>query len=107
MSVEVNTPNHRQQLVGIELLPGDEAEAVLAAAEETNEEIVVERNAAVLIVQGRGRLHIDPALVREHLGRDDWAADDLQVIMASYFGFITQIDEDGIVLEWLGKGEGN
>lgn len=97
----------RRALVGIELLPGDEAEAVLAAAEETNDEVVVERNAAVTMVQARGRLHIDPARVREQLGRDDWGSDDLQVIMSSYFGFITQMDDEGIVLEWLGKQEGS
>ncbi|MGH8998302.1 MAG: MmoB/DmpM family protein [Acidimicrobiia bacterium] len=102
-----DTTKHREALVGIELLPGDEAEAVLAAAEETNDEVVVDRNAAVVMVQGRGRLHIELALVRAHLGRDDWSADDLQVIMASYFGFITQWDEDAVVLEWLGKDEGN
>jgi hypothetical protein len=42
-------------------------------------------------------------VVREHLGRDDWAGTDIQVIMASYFGFIRQLDDERIVLEWLRK----
>ena len=34
------------------------------------------------------------------LGRD-WGVDDLQVIMASYFGFISRWEPDGVVLEWM------
>jgi hypothetical protein len=89
------------QLVGVELLPGDEAEAVVLAAEAATEGVIVDRNAAVVIVSAPGRLEIEPALVREHLGRDDWAGPDIQVIMSSYFGFITQLDDERIVLEWL------
>ena len=93
-------------LVGVELTLGDEAEAIAEAVSEVDPNAVVTRLPAVIVVESPGRLEIDPARVREHLGRD-WGVDDLQVIMASYFGFITQIDEDGIVLEWLGKAEGN
>jgi MmoB/DmpM family len=88
-------------LVGIELLPGDEAEAVALAAQEAQDTVVVDRNAAVVIVSAPGRLEIEPAAVRAHLGRDDWAGPDIQVIMASYFGFISQLDDERIVLEWL------
>ncbi|HEX3825873.1 MAG TPA: MmoB/DmpM family protein [Sporichthyaceae bacterium] len=90
-------------LVGIELMPGDEAEAVVLAAQEAQDTVVIDRNAAVVIVSAPGRLEIEPAVVREHLGRDDWAGPDIQVIMASYFGFIKQLDDERIVLEWLRK----
>ena len=90
-------------LVGMELLPGDEAEAVVEAALESQDDVVIDRNAAVVIVSAPGRLEIDPAVVREHLGRDDWAGPDIQVIMSSYFGFISQLDDERIVLEWLRK----
>ncbi|MGQ0843791.1 MAG: MmoB/DmpM family protein [Sporichthyaceae bacterium] len=93
-------------LVGVELMHGDEAEAVLLAAQEAQDTVVVDRNAAVLIVSAPGRLEIDPAVVREHLGRDDWAGPDLQVIMASYFGFIRQLDDERIILEWMRKDGG-
>ena len=92
------------QLVGVELLPGAEAEAIVEAAHEAQDDVIVERNAAVVIVSAPGRLEIEPAAVRAHLGRDDWAGPDIQVIMASYFGFITQLDDERIVLEWLTKG---
>lgn len=94
----------RAQLVGIELMPGPEAEAVVEAAREDNPDVIIEQNAAVIMVSAPGRLVIDPAVVRAHLGHDDWAGPDIQVIMASYFGFISQLDEDRIVLEWLSKG---
>jgi phenol/toluene 2-monooxygenase (NADH) P2/A2 len=88
-------------LVGVELLPGAEAEAIVEAAQEEQDDLVVTRNAAVVIVSAPNRLEIDPAKVREHLGRDDWSGPDIQVIMASYFGFITQLDDERITLEWL------
>jgi phenol hydroxylase P2 protein len=90
-------------LVGMELMLGDEAEAIVEAAYESQDNIVVDRNAAVVIVSAPGRLEIDPAVVRGHLGRDDWEGPDIQVIMASYFGFIKQLDDERIVLEWMRK----
>lgn len=100
------TETSTMPLVGMELMPGDEAEAIVEAAHELQDNIVVDRNAAVVIVSAPGRLEIDPALVREHLGRDDWAGPDIQVIMASYFGFISQLDDERIVLEWMRKDGG-
>jgi hypothetical protein len=91
-------------LVGMELLPGAEAEAIVEAAQDEQDDVVITRNAAVVIVSAPNRLEIDPAKVRDHLGRDDWAGPDLQVIMASYFGFISQLDDERIVLEWLRGG---
>jgi len=88
------------QRVGVELTLGDEAEAVAEAVLETDADAVVTRLPAVLMVESPGRLEIDPARVREHLGRE-WSVDDLQVIMASYFGFISRWEPDGVVLEWM------
>jgi hypothetical protein len=93
-------------LVGVELLPGAEAEAIVEAAQDEQDGVVITRNAAVTIVSAPGRLEIDPAKVRDFLGRDDWAGPDIQVIMASYFGFISQLDDERIVLEWLRGGPG-
>jgi hypothetical protein len=86
--------------VGVELTLGDEAEAVADSVSETDPTAVITRTAAVLLVEAPGRLEIDPVRVREHLGRD-WSVDDLQVIMASYFGFISRWEPDGVVLEWM------
>jgi hypothetical protein len=85
--------------VGVELTLGDEAEAVADSVSETDPDAVVTRTAAVVVVETPGRLEIDPVRVREYLGRD-WTVDDLQVIMASYFGFISRWEPDGVVLEW-------
>ena len=93
-----------QSHVGIELLPGAEAEAVVEAALELDQGAVIKRDPAVVVVSAPGRLEIDPVLVREHLGRDDWAGPDIQVIMSSYWGFISQLDEERIIIEWLGSG---
>src|SRR5260221_13349381 len=86
-------------LVGVELSLGDEADAVAEAVSEVDPDVVITRTAAVLLVEAPGRLEIDPARGREDLGRD-WSVDDLQVIMASYFGFISRWEPDGAVVEW-------
>lgn len=91
-------------LVGIELLPGAEAEAIVEAAQDEQDDVVITRNAAVVIVSAPGRLEITGERVRYHLGRDDWECHEIQVIMASYFGFISHLDDERIVLEWLRKG---
>jgi hypothetical protein len=97
------TTDTTKAMVGIELLPGAEADAVTEAALELDQGAVISRDPAVVVVSAPGRLEIDPVLVREHLGRDDWAGPDIQVIMSSYWGFISQLDEERIVIEWLGK----
>ena len=91
-------------LVGVELTLGDEAEAVAEAVAEADPDAVITRLPAVIMVESPGRLEIDPVRVQEHLGRD-WGVDDLQVIMASYFGFISRWEPDGVVLEWLRAGQ--
>ena len=57
-------------------------------------------NSTLLMERSPATTVFDPARVREHLGRD-WSVDDLQVIMASYFGFISRWEPDGVVLEWM------
>ena len=89
-----------KSLVGVELSLGDEADAVAEAVSEVDPDAVITRLPAVLLVEAPGRLEIDPARVREYLGRD-WSVDDLQVIMASYFGFISRWEPDGVILEWM------
>jgi hypothetical protein len=102
--MSTTTPEDKKQShVGIELLPGAEAEAVVDAALELDQGAVIKRDPAVVVVSAPGRLEIDPVLVREHLGRDDWAGPDIQVIMSSYWGFISQLDEERIIIEWLGS----
>ncbi len=91
-------------LVGMELMLGEEADAVVAAASELNPDVSVTHLPAVVMIEAPGRLEIDPARVRDHLGRD-WGPDDLQVIMASYFGFIRRWEDDGVVLEWMRDNE--
>jgi hypothetical protein len=88
------------RLVGIELVPGEDADAVAASAAEMTPGVRITRQPAVVLVEAPERLEIDPDRVAAHLGRD-WSVDDLQIIMASYFGFIGRWDAEGVVLEWL------
>ena len=92
------TMKEQPALVGLELIPGAEADAVAEAAAD-GQDVSVRRHAAVLVVESPGRLEIESRRIAEALGRE-WATDDLQVIMASYFGFITRWDDDGVTLSW-------
>lgn len=89
----------RDQLVGVELLPGEEADAIVASL-VGDERVRITYHPGVVIIEAPHRLEIRPAEVAEQLGRP-WVADDLQIIMGSYFGFISAWDDDLIVLEWL------
>lgn len=86
-------------LVGVELLPGEEADAVAAACTDANDAATARPHPAAVYVEAPNRLEIDMAAVSEHLGRE-FGPDDLQVIMGSYFGNIEQWDDERVVLSW-------
>ncbi len=86
-------------LVGVELTPGEEAEAVGAACCDADENVSARAMPAAIYIEAPDRLEIRMDEVSEHLGRD-FTADDLQMIMASYFGVIDQWDDEAVVLCW-------
>jgi phenol hydroxylase P2 protein len=83
----------------MELMAGEEAEAIVEAASEATPGVVVLRLPGIVQLQAPGRLEFACAVVSDLLGRP-WDTRELQVIMAAYAGNIEQMDEEGVVLSW-------
>jgi phenol hydroxylase P2 protein len=86
-------------LARMELMAGEEAEAIVEAALEATPGLVVHRLPGIVQLEAPGRLEFACAVVSELLGRP-WDTRELQVIMAAYAGNIDQMDEEGVVLSW-------
>lgn len=89
----------RSVWVGMDLMAGAEADALVAAAEQDNPEARVERFPGYLILEAPHQLTIKRPSVEEYLGRP-WNTRDLHVIMSSYHGEIGAWDEDTVTLRW-------
>lgn len=88
--------------VGIEVMSGDEAEAVADAIEKDNLGCKVMRFMAYLRITVPQKLVLNKSSVESFLGRD-WKTRDLEQIMANYFGILTEWNDESVVIEWLKK----
>jgi phenol/toluene 2-monooxygenase (NADH) P2/A2 len=91
----------KQAYVGIDLdtSGGNVATAIIAAIEEDNEGVVVEDFSVYKKVKVPGKLVLNRETVEEHLGAD-FEMDQIHLVMSSYFGFITDWDEEHLTIEW-------
>jgi len=87
--------------VGIDLdsSGGDVIEALIEAAKEENTGVEVDNFSTFIKLKAPNQLIIKRNLVEEHLGRD-WSMDELHIYMASYFGFMEEMDEEQLVIRW-------
>jgi hypothetical protein len=86
-------------LARVELMAGEEADAVAEAALEQCPGAIVRRVPGIVQIEAEGRLAFTCEAVSEILGRP-WTTRELQIIMAAYAGNIDQMDEEGVVLSW-------
>lgn len=89
----------RNKYVGLDLTAGDVTEALVQAIEQENPDVKVSRFPAWVKVESLDRLVIRREVVEELLG-SPWSTRDLELIVTSYYGFMTEWDEDQVVLEW-------
>lgn len=73
--------------------------AIIAAIEEDNEGTVVEDYNVYKKVKVPQRLVLKRETVEDQLGAD-FDMDQLHIYMSSCFGFITDWDEEQIIVEW-------
>ncbi len=73
--------------------------AIISAVEEDNEGVIVEDYHVYKKVKSPGKLVLKRETVEEHLGAD-FDMDQLHIYMSSCFGFITDWDEEQIIIEW-------
>ena len=91
----------KEAYVGMDLdtSGGSIVTAIIAAIEEDNEGTVVEDYMVYKKVKVPQRLVLKRETVEEHLGAD-FDMDQLHIYMSSCFGFITDWDEEQIIVEW-------
>jgi hypothetical protein len=87
--------------VSLELMKGEVADAVLEAIRERNDGVKVSDLPGYIIIEVPDRLEVDAELVREHLGKSEWAMTDLNEIMAAFSGHFETYNEHDLVLSRL------
>jgi phenol hydroxylase P2 protein len=87
-------------MVRLELMAGEQADAVAVAARKLTPLVEVEALPGLVSISAPGRLTVSCKDVSEELG-EPWDTRHLQVILANYTGFITQMNEDGVELRWM------
>lgn len=73
--------------------------AIIAAIQEDNEGVVVDDYMVYKKVKAPGKMILKRETVEEHLGAD-FDMDRVHIVMSSCFGFITDWDEEQIIIEW-------
>lgn len=86
--------------VGVDLQDGsDENLQLVAAIVADNPAAEVSRMPGLVRVQAPSVLTINRETVETHLGRD-WETPEFQMAIVSYFGHISEWDDDAIVVKW-------
>lgn len=91
---------HHAAMVRLELMAGEDADAIAEAARKATPLAEVEELPGLVSISAPGRLWVRCEDVSEELGRR-WDTRQLQIILANYTGFITQMNEEGVELRWM------
>jgi phenol hydroxylase P2 protein len=83
----------------IELMAGEEAEAIAVAVQARTPGAIVEHVPGMVLISAPGWMAFDCEDVSDEFG-EPWDTRRLQIIMAGYAGYITQMDELGVELRW-------
>ncbi|MCL6625362.1 MmoB/DmpM family protein [Alicyclobacillus shizuokensis] len=91
----------QQQYVGVDLDKngGAVTDAVVEAIQQDNPGVELVDFNIYVKVKAPQRMIIRRQLVEDILGRN-WDLQELHMVMASYFGFIEEWDEEKLVIRW-------
>ena len=91
----------QQAYVGMDLdtSGGSIVTAIIAAIQEDNEGVIVDDFNVYKKVKAPGKMVLKRETVEEHLGAD-FEMDQVHIVMSSAFGFITEWDEEQLIIEW-------
>jgi hypothetical protein len=84
----------------LELMSGEEADAIADAVMKNTPNAVLEVLPGQLNISAPGRLEFECSDVSDALGRR-WDTRELQIILANYAGYIVRMDESGVTLSWI------
>lgn len=96
-SVFQDNKNH----VGLELMKGEVAEAVLEAVRERHDDVKVSDLPGYWIIEVPERMEVSADYVRDYLGKSDWIMTDLNEIMAAFSGHVLEYTDQTLVLSRL------
>jgi phenol hydroxylase P2 protein len=96
----------QRSVVGIEIMAGEECDAIVAAVTEDVPDASVVQMPGLVLLDVPDRLVIHASLVAEHLGRD-WDTRDLNQVVSAYRGYFTRWDADQVVLSWDADDQGD
>ncbi len=95
-----------RSIVGIELMAGEECDAIVAAVLEDVPDASVVALPGLVQLDVPDRMVIKTDVVIEYLGRD-WDSRDLNQVVSAYRGYFTRWDEDQVVLSWDHDDQGD
>lgn len=95
-----------RSVVGIELMAGEECDAIVASVLERIPDASVVHVPGMVQLDVRDRLVIHAAEVEEFLGRE-WDTKDLNQVVSAYRGYFTRWDDEQVVLSWDADDQGD
>ena len=96
----MSTHTHVQRsIVGIEMMAGEECDAIVAAVREMVPTASVVKMPGMIQLDVPDRMVIHAAAVSDHLGRD-WDTRDLNQVVSAYRGYWARWDQEQVVLSW-------
>jgi hypothetical protein len=88
-----------RSVVGIEMMAGEECDAIVAAVRELVPGASVLEKPGMILLDVPDRMVIHASAVSDYLGRD-WDTRDLNQVVSAYRGYWTRWDADQVVLSW-------
>lgn len=88
-----------RSVVGIELMKGEECDAIVGAVLEDAPNASVVDAPGMVQLDVQDRMVIRATAVSSHLGRE-WDTRDLNQVVSAYRGYFTRWDEGQVILSW-------
>ncbi|ORA39256.1 MmoB/DmpM family protein [Mycobacterium aquaticum] len=95
-----------RSVVGIEMMAGEEADAIVAAVLQDVPDASVVPMPGLVLLDVPDRMVIHASAVSEHLGRD-WDSRDLNQVVSAYRGYFSRWDDEQVVLSWDPDDQGD
>jgi hypothetical protein len=95
-----------RSVVGIELMAGEECDAIVEAVLEAVPDASVVKLPGLVQLDVPDRLVLHASAVADYLGRD-WDTRDLNQVVSAYRGYFTRWDADQVVLSWDAEDAGD
>ena len=100
------TAHVTRSVVGIEMMGGEECDAIVAAVCQDVPDASVVHMSGMVLLDVPDRMVIHTSAVSEFLGRA-WDSRDLNQVVSAYRGYFTRWDDEQVVLSWDAEDPGD